>query len=177
MNSADFSMIIGIFVIFFVLFTSTILFENVQKIKNNWPMYRCHPGIMPFASQFGHNTSENLGYCIQNIQSASVQRALLPLQHMASTTTDSLGSLGDSMQSSRNMTSFSRSIFGFMGTGIFGMFGNVLVVMQELANVVTAIVGSIMGIMYTLIHIMKGTELTMAALWNGAPGKLLKVFA
>ena len=46
-------------------FMSTAI--DVAEISRNWPKYRCSPGIMPFASFYGYNTSENFNYCVENI--------------------------------------------------------------------------------------------------------------
>jgi hypothetical protein len=40
---------------------------DVAEISRNWPKYRCSPSVMPFASWYGYNTSENFNYCLQNI--------------------------------------------------------------------------------------------------------------
>ena len=42
---------------------------NKEKIKKEWPNYRCNPTVMPFANVFGHDTMKNFTYCVQNLQS------------------------------------------------------------------------------------------------------------
>ncbi len=37
---------------------------NISHIKKNWSEYRCSPTVMPFASLFGYNTSENFNFCM-----------------------------------------------------------------------------------------------------------------
>jgi hypothetical protein len=40
---------------------------NYDEIKKNWPKVRCNPTIMPFASAYGYDATENFQYCINNI--------------------------------------------------------------------------------------------------------------
>lgn len=40
---------------------------DIKKIKENWGENRCSPMIMPFASFFGHDTSENFQFCMGKI--------------------------------------------------------------------------------------------------------------
>lgn len=37
---------------------------DIAKISSDWPKYRCNPAVMPFASVYGYNTSENFNYCM-----------------------------------------------------------------------------------------------------------------
>ena len=39
---------------------------DVEKIKNNWPEYRCRPDVMVTAGLYGHNASENIEFCLNN---------------------------------------------------------------------------------------------------------------
>ena len=40
---------------------------NIDEIRNNWPKVRCNPSIMPFASAYGYDATENFQYCMNNI--------------------------------------------------------------------------------------------------------------
>jgi hypothetical protein len=40
---------------------------DVAEISKNWAKYRCNPAIMPFASMYGYNTTENFNYCINTM--------------------------------------------------------------------------------------------------------------
>jgi hypothetical protein len=58
---------IFISVVFFIIWYGLLSLVDIAEISRNWPKYRCSPSIMPFASAFGHDTSENFNYCIHNI--------------------------------------------------------------------------------------------------------------
>jgi hypothetical protein len=45
---------------------------DVAEISKNWPKYRCSPSVMPFASVYGYNTTENFNYCLQNVFNGQV---------------------------------------------------------------------------------------------------------
>lgn len=40
---------------------------SIAQVRANWDKYRCDPSVMPFASLYGFNTSENFNYCLGNI--------------------------------------------------------------------------------------------------------------
>ena len=61
---------------FWLIFTTVLLsglwyglsgMVDIAEVSNNWPKYRCSPGVMPFASLYGHNTTENFNYCLKGI--------------------------------------------------------------------------------------------------------------
>ena len=39
---------------------------DVEKIKKNWPEYRCRPDVMLTAGLYGHDASENMEFCLNN---------------------------------------------------------------------------------------------------------------
>ena len=79
MAASDITLTIIIVITFIALYLFNIFAVGIQRIKDNWPIYRCQPMIMPFASWFGHNTSKNFAYCIQNIQTNFMDDLLKPM--------------------------------------------------------------------------------------------------
>ncbi len=41
-------------------------FMDYKKIKENWAEYRCRPDVMLFADMYGHNSTENMEFCLKN---------------------------------------------------------------------------------------------------------------
>lgn len=39
---------------------------DVQEVKNNWEKYRCRPDVMIMADYYGHDSSDNLNFCLKN---------------------------------------------------------------------------------------------------------------
>ena len=69
MKTGDLLSAIFIIIVFIGLYVLSFLVIGTKYIQDNWSLYRCNPTVMPFASMFGHDTSENFTYCIQNMQS------------------------------------------------------------------------------------------------------------
>ena len=84
MRFYDILSVLAIFGIFFGIQLFNILAVGKKNIEKNWPKYRCNPMIMPFAGMFGHNTSENFTYCIQNMQTSYMSEILKPINHSLS---------------------------------------------------------------------------------------------
>ena len=76
---------IFIVIVFGLLFYSILRFADIKEISTNWPKYRCSPAIMPFASMYGYNTSENFNYCIENIFKSQMSQATGPFGTILST--------------------------------------------------------------------------------------------
>ena len=68
MKFQDIIQTIIIIIIFLFLYSSSALTVKMQEIKDDWPIYRCNPMAMPFASYFGSDVMENFTYCVGNIQ-------------------------------------------------------------------------------------------------------------
>jgi hypothetical protein len=51
---------------------------DTQKIKKDWPKYRCRPDVMFMADFYGHNASENIEFCLQNGFQERAKEALGP---------------------------------------------------------------------------------------------------
>jgi hypothetical protein len=58
---------IFITVLFIIIWYGLLSVVNIVEVSRNWPKHRCSPSVMPFASLYGHNTSENFNYCVQKI--------------------------------------------------------------------------------------------------------------
>jgi len=39
---------------------------DVETVKNNWEKYRCRPDVMLMADYYGHNSTENMEFCLKN---------------------------------------------------------------------------------------------------------------
>jgi len=100
--------------------TTVIDFNNIKK---DWANHRCNPMIMPFASVFGFNTSENFNFCLGKIFSTHSQ--------------SSFGSIGSMFSS---FTSILQNIFGSINSlrnTIATLGGGINVVFQEFTDRIT----------------------------------------
>ena len=95
--------IILLIIFFWVIYNGLSFTNEIQRIKDNWAEQRCNPMIMPFASQFGYNTSENFQFCmgkIFNMHSASYMDSF---GSITSRFTGLLTSIFNSISSMRNV--------------------------------------------------------------------------
>jgi len=76
---------IFITVVFLFLWYALLSVADVAEVSRNWPKYRCSPTVMPFASAYGYNTSENFNYCVQNIFKGQMGEATGPFNTILST--------------------------------------------------------------------------------------------
>ena len=51
---------------------------DVQKIKKDWPKYRCRPDVMLMADFYGHNSGENLEFCLKGGFDARASGVITP---------------------------------------------------------------------------------------------------
>jgi hypothetical protein len=91
--------------------------SDTSEIVKNWDKYRCKPSIMPFASFFGHDTSENFQFCLQSIIKSDAGFMLSPIFQIVGTL---LGTLGQLMQMANSI----RLEFATMMGGINTIFQN-----------------------------------------------------
>lgn len=51
---------------------------DIQKVKDNWETYRCRPDVMIMADYYGHDSGENIGYCLKNGFDKRAREAIAP---------------------------------------------------------------------------------------------------
>lgn len=78
---------------------------DISEISTNWPKYRCSPGVMPFASLYGYNTSENFNYCLKGIFQGQIGGVTGPFTTILGTITASLMTFLQNLNSMRIMIS------------------------------------------------------------------------
>ena len=89
--------------------------EDYQKVRANWKDYRCQPLIMPFASAYGHNTSENFDFCLKNIFTGYAEEMTAPFSSVLATFTKILTTIAGTVNSVKESVAT-------MGGGIMTIF-------------------------------------------------------
>jgi len=79
----------------------TLAGGGLADIANNWPKYRCNPLIMPFASLFGADATENFNFCMKNIFTTNAGPVLAPLYGVMASFTDIVGTISNVANSFR----------------------------------------------------------------------------
>ena len=174
MKTSDLTLSVIIILIFFLLYIFNILVVGIQRIKDNWPIYRCQPLIMPFAGVFGFNAGENFAYCIQNMQKGYMNALLQPLQFNIGNLGDITGGLTDSLNHNRSFLSQFRVNIGDTFSNMFNIMFNIMIEIQRTVINIKDIVGKLTGIMITTINILSGSIMTMTSAWAGPPGDLVR---
>lgn len=79
---------IGFIVLLFVMIGVWVILLGVadtSEVSKHWAKYRCNPSVMPFASFYGHDTTENLNFCITGMMNNEMSGALSPVFQILAT--------------------------------------------------------------------------------------------
>ena len=174
MKSSDLSLSIIVILIFMLLYIFNILVVGIQRIKDNWPIYRCQPLIMPFDGVFGHKAGENFAYCIQNMQKGYMEALLQPLHFNIDQLGDITSGLTTGLNQNREFLAGFRTNISDTFMNIFDIMFNIMVEVQRTVINIKDIMGKLIGIMTTTINILSGSIMTMNSAWNGPPGDLVR---
>lgn len=174
MAASDITLTVIIIITFIVLYLFNIFAVGIQRIKDNWPLYRCQPMIIPFASFFGQNTSKNFAFCIQNIQTNFMDELLKPMNLNINILGKLTGGLTTNLNSARGFMSNFRFNVGDIFSNIFAVLFNVMVEVQRLIINIKDMIGKFTGILITTLYVLDGALLTMESAWSGPPGELVR---
>lgn len=174
MKTSDLSISIFIIIVFIILYVFNILAVGINKIKDDWTVYRCNPAIMPFASLFGQDTVANFTYCIQTMQGNYMSYLMQPLQYNLSVISDIGKNLTNSLNNVRAFFNNIRNFITDIVKSIFAVFLNILIEFQRLTVNIKDLFNKLIGIMVTLMYTLDGSVMTMNSTWSGPPGQLTR---
>jgi hypothetical protein len=177
MKSSDLGLAIFIFTVFIALYFFNILIIGMKTISANWPVYRCNPMIMPFASSVGPKGTDNVTnfvYCIQNMQSNYMGHLLKPINFNMSLMGANANILGNSINSARTFISHLTDSILKNLKSVFGIFYNIMIESQRLTINIKDLFGKFVGILASIIFILDGSLKTMGSAWNGPTGGLVR---
>ena len=170
MKSTDIVFTILIIVVFLGLYLANILAIGMKKVKDNWPLYRCSPAVMPFASLFGHDVGDNFMQCIQTTQSSYMEYLMMPLNHEISL----VGSVATKIvKDTESIRGLRDKIIGLV-KNIFGVFSNILIGLQKIIIAMRDMINKLVAIFATLMFIMQGSLYTMQSMWGGVFGQMIR---
>lgn len=127
---------------------------DFDKIKNNWKDYRCRPDVMLMADFYGHNSSENMEFCLSNGFSTKATGVLKPLYSFMSIFVSTL------MTMLNNLNSLRMTFATLVGsvTQVFSEFGNRFQVLfnrvQQTGIRMKYMMGRIFATMYSVMFMM-----------------------
>lgn len=174
MKFGDIILTLIIIIIFGFLYSSSAMTVKLQEIKKDWPMYRCQPMAMPFASYFGSDPLENFTYCVGNIQKDLMGFFLSPIQYVLGMITELGGSLLENIQFIRKFLDYLRNQVTNVIGDTYGMLVNIIIQFQKLIIKTKDLVMKLMGIIMTFMYMIQGAVLTGQSINNGPIGKTLR---
>ena len=174
MKFGDIILTIVIIIIFALLYSSSAITVKMQEIKEDWPIYRCQPLAMPFASYFGSDPMENFTYCVGNIQKDLMGFFLNPIQYVLGMITELGGFLLERIQFIRKFIDYLRNAVTNVIGDTYGMLVNIIIQFQKLIIKTKDLVMKLMGIVMTFMYMIQGAVLTGRSVYNGPIGKTLR---
>ena len=174
MKFRDIFLTVLIILLFIALYCFSIISVGMKKVKEQWPEYRCNPMVMPFASQFGHDSMENFTFCIGNMQKGAMGFFLQPIHYLTSILGDLGGDMMGSLQQIRKMMTFIRTSVTNVTGDIFGVFLNMLIQVQKIIINLKDLAMKIVGVMTTVMYIMSSSMKLGQSIWKGPIGGILR---
>lgn len=174
MKTIDLFLAFFIILIFIGIYFANLLTIGISNIKKNWPVYRCNPMVMPFASIFGHNPVQNFMYCVQNTQSSYMNFLLSPTHY-------ALGLFHELIQKTMTDINWIRKKFSSLSfnlssiiSSIFSIFMNIMIEFQKIIIKMRDIFGKTVGILSSIIYLIDGGMKTGESVMAGPIGKTLR---
>lgn len=174
MKTSDITLTIFIILIFIFLYIFNVLSVGIQKIKDDWPQYRCNPIVMPFASVFGYDPMSNFSFCIQNMMSSYMGYLMQPIKYSFSIIGNISKDINDALTGVRAFFNNIRNFITNIIQTVFGVFLNILIEFQRVTINIKDMFAKLIGIMATLMYTLEGTVDTMESAWDGPPGQLVR---
>jgi hypothetical protein len=174
MKSADIAFTILIIVVFLGLYLSNILAIGMKRVKDNWPLYRCSPAVMPFAKLFGHDVQDNFMQCIQTTQSSYMDYLMMPLNHVISLVGSVATKIVKDTENIRGFIGGLRDKIMSVFKNVFGIFNNIIIGFQRIIIAMRDLVNKLAGIFATLMFVMSSAMMVMKSMWGGIFGQMVR---
>uniref|UniRef100_A0A6C0BT15 Vint domain-containing protein n=1 Tax=viral metagenome TaxID=1070528 RepID=A0A6C0BT15_9ZZZZ len=174
MDLTNWILTILIFIIIISFNLYAVFVTMFDDIKNNWGEYRCNPMVMPFASSFGHDTTQNFYDCVQNTQSTFMSYMLTPINHGMDMLADTGLQFEESLQQVRTFLSELRNKIVSIVEFIYGAFVNTVVEFQRLTVSLKDVAYKIVGIIITFLYFVDGSVKALTSLWKGPVGGAIR---
>lgn len=147
-----------------------IYVTSVQEIKKNWALYRCNPMYMPLSD----NVQADFAHCVQNIQMVTMGEILKPLTSITSGLTDLMSSFTSDLANIGKLIASIKDSMGNIFGVIFGAFIGLLVGFQKISLNLKDMMAKNVGVIAVFVNILDSSFKTMASMWNGPPGGLVR---
>lgn len=174
MKGTDILLTFFIILIFIILFSANILSVGIEKIKKEWPKYRCNPVVMPIANVFGEDTMKNFAFCVQNLQSTFMQDLLQPVHYAEKLMSNITKEFTDAINSIRAFFNKIRNMVMSIIKDIMGVFLNLLIGFQHMIISIRDLFQKTIGTLTVFLYLMEGSIMAMKSGWEGPPGQMVR---
>jgi hypothetical protein len=150
-----------------------LVMNNLQDLKDNWPVYRCNPAYMPFAGLIGKDPFKNFTDCTMKSFQDYTGFIVDPIMAQFSQVTGVVSQIGGAMNDMRGMMAQTRTGFlGIVGT-VFGKIQNLMSQFQYIIVRMRTLMARLVGIMMSFVYIFYSGQQTGASLINGPVGRTM----
>jgi len=174
MKISDLALSIIIVSIFGCMYIFNILLINIKYIKDNWPVYRCQPLVMPFATLFGHNASKNFKECIQITQKSMGKIITAPLSADIMSVKNVTAGLEDNVNTMRDGIAFMKENAQKALSDVTSMFFSAIIELEKLIVITKDSMGKMIATAVVLLHSLSAAQMTMTSAWAGPMGQLVR---
>ena len=192
MKTSDITQVVLVILVFAAVMFANVASAGIEHVKENWPEYRCNPGVVPFAGMFGHDPMETFSYCVSNMQMGSMPFLTAPFSMNLSVLTGDGkglggggaqwsglggglgGSLTGSLGASRGMFAKIRSSLSTITQSVFGVFLNLMIEIQRLFMNMKDLVSKLVGAIATVLFFVQTGVIALVSVWKGPPGEMIK---
>lgn len=165
-------MFILLLIIFFIIYSYTQVMVNIQPIKDNWPVERCSPKVIPFAGlinkpdgmTINEFTQQNFAYCMQNILTSITGDAVQPITYLTIVVNELYDELSQVMQYMRNMLANIRADISAITSEIMGRILNIMLPIQNMMIGMTDLMNKVKGILTAGVYTSLGTYFLLQSL-------------
>jgi len=145
-----FYVVILTIVLVVILFT-VFIGGSIADVARNWPSYRCNPIIMPFASLYGYNASDNFNFCMKSIFNANTAAVMGPIYGLMSGFTDIAGNIANSANSFRYLIANLLNGMDRLMSGYRDRFQFILFTIRMSFLKIKSLMGRLYGTFYSVI--------------------------
>ena len=163
-------------IFYIIVLTITFIAFARDHIKDNWKIYKCQPHIIPFASLFGYDTSENFNKCLYQQSSTNNQVFMSPMYNITDLMSGVMDDLSQSVNSLRESNSQTRDLLGSITGGFIDRISNLTSTLQFLFIKIRTLVERLFGVFTVLIYSSLTTVQLMTSVVNGPIGSMMSVF-
>jgi hypothetical protein len=145
--------------------------NNVQELKDNWPLYRCNPAYMPMAGLVGQDPFKTFTDCTMKRFQDYTGFVVDPIMGQFTQVNSIVSNIGGAMNDMRGMMAQTRTGFLGMIGSVFGKIHNLMSQFQYIIIRMRTLMARLVGIMVSFTNIFYTGQQTAPSIMNGPIGQ------